>query len=266
MTRGKSAKSQAAATKKRRGRIISSLFANAENNVDKVQSQLQNQKRSKTAERLLAIEQSMLQSSDSDNTEVQVRRNPTKRTKKAPKPRKDRQSESEKLLALSDCYQLTPSAQQTFELIEHYSKHHTLTCEPAVLRELLRMSHKFMTPGAPKSKIRGILGYFTRNPVMTTWMKTNQILKVTASIEKKNTFKTDVEIPFDRVVDQTTILRLNGNPHNQQKIQLMDAKVARLKTQPPKTKKAKPATTGEAIEGTYEGMPGLGSLDNLFID
>ena len=282
MTRAKSVKTTAAKQSKVKHQTISSMFAQAEKNIDTVQTQLRDKNgKSRTGERLLAIERSMLEDSDTEPGPSKTHNKPRKTksgrakkankagkvTKRAPRARKVRQTESEKLLALSECYQLTPSAEHTFELLEYYSKHHTLTCEPAVLRELLRMSHKFMTNGAPKSKIRGILGYFTRNPLMQTWMKTNQILAVTASLEHRNTFKSDIEIPFDRIVDQTTILRLRGNPHNQDKIQIMEAKVNRLKTTKSRTKNVNTRPQAvEAHEGTYEGMPGLGSLDNLFIE
>ena len=122
-----------------------------------------------------------------------------------------------------------------------------------------------MITGAPKSKIRGILGYFTRNPIMTTWMKTNQILQITASLEKRNTFRSDLEMPLERIAEQTTILSLSCNPHNQSKIQIMDSKKQRLRITKAK-KQAEPLQIQSSNENTFTGMPGLSSLDNLFVD
>ena len=117
-----------------------------------------------------------------------------------------------------------------FEILEQYCKNHAVTAEPAVLRELLRNTHRSLAPGPPKSKIRGILAYFTRTSMMVTWMKLARVLKIMAEREKVRTFvPARKEIPFDRVVDSTTLLQMSTNPAYHERIQIMDAKIERLK-------------------------------------
>ena len=88
---------------------------------------------------------------------------------------------------------------------------------------------------------------------MQTWMKLSRVLKVIADTKKITTFVSDrKEIPFDRVVDSTTLLTMATNPRYQERIELMDAKIERLKV-PTKTKVAKSRQTAS-------DMPSLESL------
>ena len=165
-----------------------------------------------------------------------------KKTTSKAKKVKQTLSDSEKLIKA--CNELGYSAPQSgihmFEILEQYCKNHAVTAEPAVLRELLRSTHKMLSPGPPKSKIRGILAYFTRSPIMVTWMKLARVLKIMAEREKVRTFvPAKKEIPFDRVVDSTTLLQLSTSPAYQERIQIMDAKIERLKTPHSKIKTLK---------------------------
>ena len=63
-------------------------------------------------------------------------------------------------------------------------------------------------------------------------MKLAQILQAVAKADNITSFNTGREIPFDRVVDQTTILRLSGKPQYEEKIELMDAKLLRIRKLP----------------------------------
>ena len=106
MTRGKTP--AAPRNKKPQRKNVASLFAKAESNIDNVHKQLKQRPRSRTKERLLAIEQSMLNDTDSDTSDHTKRVPKTKNIKQtktrnskgpkkhAPKPQKVRQSESEK--------------------------------------------------------------------------------------------------------------------------------------------------------------------------
>ena len=131
---------------------------------------------------------------------------------------------------------ITNSTLQVFEILEDYTKHHLLSCEPIVLRELLRSALKFLPSGIVKTKIRGILSYYTRMPISKTFMKLAQVLEIVAKTEKLTTFTTPKEIPFDRIVDQTTILRVVGRPQNNEKISIINDKVDRLKKKGPTNK------------------------------
>ena len=178
-------------------------------------------------------------------------------TKKVRRPKK-KQSESEKLR--EECtetgYTVGEAAAQILEILEEYTKRHLMSMEPWVLRELLRAAHKIMPAGAPKSKIRGLLGYFTRTSCTKTWMKLANILKVLADCEGKTTFARVKEVPFDRIVDETTILQMSANPRYQDRVELIDAKIERLKG-PVRAKKVNPTNRQESGEehSSTEGPP-----------
>ena len=135
-------------------------------------------------------------------------------------------------------YKCTDKGTHMLEILENYCKYHVLSAEPEVLRELLRATHKMLPKGPPKTKIRGILCYFTRTPIMGTWMKLARVLKVLADQNGVTTFvKPQKEIPFDRVVDSTTILTISANPRNEDRIKIMDTCIARIKENARKTEK-----------------------------
>ena len=84
-------------------------------------------------------------------------------------------------------------------------------------------------------------------------MKLARVLKVLAEMKKVTTFVSErKEIPFDRVVDSTTLLTMATNPRYQERIELMDAKIERLKV-PPKSK-------GQRSQAAASDMPSLESL------
>ena len=129
---------------------------------------------------------------------------------------------------------LGDSALQALEILETYTKQHLLSCEPAVLRELLRTTLKFLPNGVVKTKIRGILAYFTRNPATKTFMRLAKILETVAKAEDITTFVKPKEVPFDRIVDETTILRISGREDNIDLFEITDAKIERLKKSRPR--------------------------------
>ena len=156
----------------------------------------------------------------------------TKKATKVAKPRKRvRKTDSEKLFEglQAEMFVLNNGMEQMLEVLEEYTKRHLVDTEPYVLRELLRALLRVMPDGMAKSKVRGILGYFTRTPVMKTWMKLAKVIHTIAKTAHKTTFVTEKLVPYDRVVDDTTILKINGNPRYQERITIMDAKIERLK-------------------------------------
>ena len=170
-------------------------------------------------------------------TQKAVRKPYSKKTR--PRNPRVKMSETEKLLQLCQDknYEGSISGDHMFEILENYVKYHVVSAEPFVLRELLRSTHKALPAGPPKSKIRGLLLYFTRVPIMVTWMKLSGILKVMADRKKVTTFVNErKEVPFDRIVDSTTLLTMATNPRYQERIELMDAKISRLKTTNPQKK------------------------------
>ena len=168
--------------------------------------------------------------SEESLTDIRARRPKKQKTKKG--TRRPRRSEFQKLK--DDCqeteYAIGPEGSQVLAVLEDYCKRHFSSMEPWVLRELLRVAHKSLPKGAPKSKIRGILGYFTRSNSTKNWMKIAMVLRAVASQEKVKTFVQPKEIPFDRVVDESEILSMSGNPRYTERIEVMDAKIQRLKT------------------------------------
>ena len=60
-------------------------------------------------------------------------------------------------------------------------------------------------------------------------MKLAKVIVTIAKASHKTTFVVEKLVPYDRVVDDTTILRIHGNPRYQERITIMDAKVERLK-------------------------------------
>ena len=178
----------------------------------------------------------------------------TTKVAKAKRTKRVRLSDSEKLLAAlqADMFVLNSGTEQMLELLEEYTKRHLVDSEPYVLRELLRALLRVMPNGTAKSKIRGILGYFTRSPIMKTYMKLAKVMQTVAKTAHKTTFASEKIIPYDRIVDDTTILRLNGNPRYQERITIMDAKVERLKV----PKKA----GNRGPQNDPETMPSLESL------
>lgn len=140
-------------------------------------------------------------------------------------------SESENLLleCQSKNYKLTDKAIHALEILEEYTKRHVVSVEPVVLREILRTAHRMLPPGPPKSKIRGILVFLTRSSIMVTWMKISRVLKVLGELNRVNTFSKPKEIPFDRIVDSTTLLQMSTNPRYEERIEIADAKIQRLK-------------------------------------
>lgn len=159
------------------------------------------------------------------------------KTSKVTKPRRRRQrsrgNEVQKFEELCELQSnlIGESALQILEILETYTKYHLLSCEPAVLRELLRASLKFIPKGVVHTKLRGILAFFTRNPSVKTFMKLAQILEGVAKAEGESTFVEDKEVPFDRIVDQTTIIRMSGRQISH--FELIDAKINRLKIAKP---------------------------------
>ena len=107
-----------------------------------------------------------------------------------------------------------------------------------MLRELLRTTLKFLPNGVVKTKIRGILAYFTRNPATKTFMRLAKILETVARAENVTTFVKPKEVPFDRIVDETTILKIAGREDNMELFEITDGKIERLK-------RPKPTTTNE---------------------
>ena len=178
----------------------------------------------------------------------------------AKKKRGPKKSESEKFL--EECkrknYVCSAAGVHVLEILEEYTKKHVMSGEPAVLRELLRNAHKLMPDGPPKSKIRGILVYLTRSTMVVTWMKVAKVLKAMADIKAVTTFAKPREIPFDRIVDSTTILQMSTNPKYGDRIKVMDAKIERLKGPQTGSKKGK-KTTGERPTGMGE-LPSLTEL------
>ena len=147
--------------------------------------------------------------------------------KRAPK-----KTAMEKFIAESRDIQYVPTAPelQLLEILETYTKSHILTCEPWVLRELLRSTHKSMNAGPAKKKIRGILAYFTRTKAMVTWSKISQVLQgILTATDGEETFVGEREIPYDRVVDDTKILQMAANPRYEERIELIDTKIQALK-------------------------------------
>ena len=141
-------------------------------------------------------------------------------------------SESENLLleCQSKKYELTNEATHALEILEEYTKRHVVSVEPVVLREILRTTHRVLPPGPPKSKIRGILVFLTRTNIMVTWMKISRALKVLGELHRVNTFSKPKEIPFDRIVDSTTLLQMSSNPRYEERIEIADAKIQRMRT------------------------------------
>ena len=144
--------------------------------------------------------------------------------------RRTRKTNAEKFedLCRSQTSLLSGSAFQVFEILEDYTKHHLISCEPAVFRELLRTTLKFLPQGIVKTKIRGILAYYTRSSITKTFMKLAQILETVSTVEDITTFKSEKEVPFDRIVDQTTILRISGKPQLAENFEILNGKVERL--------------------------------------
>ena len=167
--------------------------------------------------------------SEDSLTETRAKRPRTQTKRKV--TRRPRRSEFQQLkeLCQTDSYAIGPEGSHVLAMIEDYCKRHFSSMEPWVLRELLRVAHKSLPKGAPKSKIRGILGYFTRSTSTKNWMKIAIVLRAVAAQEKVKTFVQPKEIPFDRVVDESEILSMSGNPRYMERIQVMDAKIERLK-------------------------------------
>ena len=150
-----------------------------------------------------------------------------KRTTRAPRARKPKKTGMEKFIAESRDVQYVPTAPelQLLEILETYTKSHILSCEPWVLRELLRSTHKSMNAGPAKKKIRGVLAYFTRSSAMVTWSKISQVLRgILTATDGGETFVGEREIPYDRVVDDTKILQMAANPRYEERIELIDTK------------------------------------------
>ena len=161
--------------------------------------------------------------------------------KKARKKRAPKLTGEEKLVQECEetAFQITPEGQQMLEVLETYTKAHLVTTEPFVLRELLRSAHKCMPEGPPKSKLRGILAYYTRSPIMATWSKLSQVLNAVATQENVTTFEQGKDVPGDRIVDETTILRMRANPRYADRIEVLDTKIKALKLERPANKAGK---------------------------
>merc|ERR1712142_86935 len=170
--------------------------------------------------------------SEDSLTDVRAARPKTRKITKKRGPRGPRMTESQKfkLACTESWFKVDQASNQVLELLEEYCKRHFASMEPWVLRELLRMAHKSLPVGPPKSKIRGILGYFTRSNSVKNWLKISFVLRTVAANENTTTFTGIKEIPYDRVVDESQILSLAGNPRYQERIQVMDAKIERLRS------------------------------------
>ena len=198
---------------------------------------------------------------------------PTKRVRKG-QTKPPKLSGGDKLIQECEdaAFQITPEGQQMLEILETYTKAHLVTTEPFVLRELLRSAHKCMPAGPPKSKLRGILAYYTRTPIMATWSKVSQILTAVAAQEKITTFERELDVSCDRIVDETTILRVRANPLLADRIEVLDTKIKALKRVNPKNpiikRKGKKATITKAavnmeMEDSEEEGPSLPDLESL---
>ena len=177
--------------------------------------------------------------------------------KKARKKRAPKLTGEEKLLLECEetAFQITPEGQQMLEVLEGYTKAHLVTTEPFVLRELLRSAHKCMPAGPPKSKLRGILAYYTRSPIMVTWSKLSQVLNAVAAQENLTTFEKEKDVPGDRIVDETTILRMRANPRYADRIEVLDTKIKALKIERPAAKQNKPRKKGPPKATTSRRQP-----------
>ena len=200
--------------------------------------------------------------SEDSLTEARANRPRTQVQKK--RVRRPRRSEFQKLKdsCQGEAYAIGPEGSQVLAILEDYCKRHFSSMEPWVLRELLRVAHKSLPKGAPKSKIRGILGYFTRSNSTKNWMKIAIVLRAVAAQEKVKTFVQPKEIPFDRVVDESEILSMSGNPRYLERIQVMDAKIERLKNQGSTVRLA--AIAGEENNSGETSTPqGTGNTEGL---